>query len=71
MKVKLVFEDWRNNEGRSVYSELTMLSTGGYHSGTTFNGEINLTTEQEDELKAYMKNGYRPVFWVLEEKVDD
>ena len=63
MKICLVFDDWRKN-GESVYNEL---STGEFHSGTTFRGEIQLPPETEAELRGYMKQGFRPVFWVMED----
>jgi len=65
MKIKLVFEDWQKN-GESVYSTANGidLTLGDFHSGTTFNGEIELTKDQEEELNDAMAKGYYPVFWV-------
>lgn len=64
MKIKLIFDDWRNNSG--VKTDNSILSSGIFHSGTTFDGEIKLTPEDEAELKWHMVHGgFRPVFWVM------
>ena len=65
MKIKLVFDDWRTC-GKSVYNteEGVELSSGDFHSGTTFEGEIVLDAEQEEELKKRLGDRYQPVFWV-------
>lgn len=67
MKIKMVFDDWRK-KGRSVYSveECLKLSSGDFHSGTTFNGKINLGESQKEELKRAIEDGYNPVFWITE-----
>ena len=70
MKIKLVFEDWQH-KGKSLKNTVTgnNLSTGVFHSGTTFDGEITLTAEDRMELRGAIAGGYTPVFWVtLEEK---
>ncbi len=64
MKIKLIFDDWQDPEGRNAcYSEL---SRGDFHSGTTFNGEIFLDSEQASELKEALARGFNPVFWITE-----
>ena len=65
MKVKLVFDDWRRGS-KSVYSteEGVELSIGDFHSGTTFNAEIELNVEQEEDLKEALESGATPVFYV-------
>lgn len=65
MKIKLVFEDWQKN-GVSIYRTVTgrKLTRGDFHSGSAFNGEIELTKEQEEELNDVMAKGCNPVFWV-------
>ena len=64
MKVRLVFNDWRYNDGRSVYNseEGLTLSSGDFHSGTTFNASLELDEEQAAELKTALEDGYTPVF---------
>jgi len=67
MKIYLVFDDWRER-GKSIYVteqgvELTM---GEFHSGTTFPGSIALDGENEAELRQALRDGFQPVFWVLE-----
>jgi len=68
VKIKLIFQDWQNQKFESIYSttEGVQLSMGDFHSGTTFDGEIKLNKEQEIELKQYMQQGYRPVFWTMD-----
>lgn len=65
MKVKLVFLDWQQ-KGRSIYNTErgVDLSTGDFHSGTTFDGEIELDEEQEVELFKAIQDGYQPCFWI-------
>lgn len=62
MKIKLVFDDWRDSAGKSVYNNL---STGEFHAGTTFDGKIELDEELEFELRTCLERGHRPVFRVL------
>jgi hypothetical protein len=67
MRVKLVFDDWRDAAtGRSVYTSMegVALSMGDFHSGTVFDAEIELDSEQEQDLRASLAQGYRPVFWL-------
>jgi hypothetical protein len=67
MKIKLVFDDWQK-EGKSIYSteKGVELSMCNFHAGTTFDGEINLNKEQEEELKAALRKNYQPIFWMTE-----
>lgn len=53
MKIKLVFEDWRDPTGKNIYSteEGIRLSAGDFHSGSTFTGTIDLDIEQEEDLR--------------------
>jgi len=69
MKVKLIFDDWKL-KGYSVYNtEVGIeLSTGDFHSGTTFNGDIHLDSEQAEELRIAFMAGYTPSFIVMESK---
>jgi len=66
MKVALVFEDWRDKDHKSVYSTMKGidLSMGDFHSGATFEAEIELDKEQEADLKQSLEEGYIPVFYV-------
>jgi len=65
MKVQLVFRDWQK-EGQSIYNteEGYNLSAGQFHSGTTFDAEVDLLG-YENELKSSIKKGYEPVFYVI------
>ncbi len=67
MKIKLVFEDWRK-DGKSIYNteEGVKLSMGDFHSGTMFDGEINLSPEEEQELKEAIKEKHYPSFLIVE-----
>lgn len=66
MKIKLVFHDWCKL-CKSIYSteEGIELSLGDFHSGTTFDAEIELDEGNEKELKRAIKNGYQPTFYVI------
>lgn len=65
MKIELVFLDWQKG-GKSVYNTKkgVELSTGQFHSGTTFDGSIALDQEDAKELAGALKEGYHPCFWV-------
>ncbi len=67
MKIKLVFQDWIKG-GKSIYqtSEGVDLSMGVFHSGTTFDGYIEIDECDEKELVKAMNNGAEPVFYVVE-----
>ncbi len=66
MKIKLVFLDWQEN-GKSIYSckKGFHLSTGNFHSGSTFEGTITLDREDERELRGAMQSRFHPCFWIL------
>ena len=59
-----VFYDWVDDSGESIYSteKGVELSSGSLHSGTTFNGELYLDTDTENEVKQALLDGYSPVF---------
>lgn len=63
MKVQLIFTDWKK-DNKSVYNteEGNNLGMGPFHSGTTFNAEIELSEGNAEELKQAIKNGYVPVW---------
>jgi len=67
MKIKLVFDDWKR-QGKSVYETMkgVQLSCGDFHSGTTFNGTIELDQEQHAELRIALRAGYTPSFIMME-----
>jgi hypothetical protein len=67
MKIKLIFDDWKK-QGKSVYNteKGIELSNGDFHSGTTFDGIIELNQEQHEELKQALEEFYNPVFWIME-----
>jgi len=67
MKVKLVFDDWRR-KGQSVYGKPAgvELAMGHFHSGTTFDGEIELDDGDARELLMAMSRGFTPIFYVME-----
>jgi len=74
MKAKLVFLDWKKynefallgNKLESIYNseEGLKLSSGDFHSGTTFDCEIKLDEENKKDLTKAIKNGYIPCFYV-------
>jgi len=67
LKVKLVFYDWLKT-GKSIYIEPSEdgcgLSMGDFHSGSTFDGKIELDADQEKEFEEAIAKGYQPCFWV-------
>jgi hypothetical protein len=69
MKVKLVFLHWQQ-KGRSIYNTErgNDLSMGDFHSGTTFEGEIELDEEQEVELFKAIQAGFQPCFWIAKDE---
>ena len=66
MKVKLVFSDWQDANSMSVYNTIgcLSLSSGDFHSGSTFDAMIEV--EESEELLRRIRQGYRPVFYVRE-----
>lgn len=68
MKVKLVFEDWRNAKNESVYSTKTgvELSMGDFHSGATFNATIEV--DDPKWLEEQLSKGFKPVFYIVKNK---
>ena len=66
MKIRLVFDDWRKN-GKSIYEteEGIELILGDFHSGSIFDGEINLDEGDSKELQKALDSGFTPVFYVL------
>lgn len=66
MKIKLVFDDWRKT-GRSIYQTKIGidLGMGPFHSGTTFNGEIDLDIDEAAELETSIRQGYDPIFRIM------
>jgi len=74
MKIKLVFSNWMMC-GKSIYQteDGVQLTTGDFHSGSTFKADIDvLNEENEEEIKAAMQSGYEPVFYaLLSDEVDN
>ena len=68
MKISLVFQDWQNREGKSIYfTEAGVeLSLGDFHHGTVFDGELRLEEESDAAmLQAALEAGFRPVFYLV------
>ena len=65
MKIKLVFDDWRDRSHKSVYGteKGVNLSMGDFHSGTTFNATIEVDTPEE--LEESLRQGFIPVFYII------
>jgi hypothetical protein len=63
MQIKLMFDNWMELGVIPVRpSKYLELSTGDFHSGTTFDGTITLDPEQEAELQVALGAGYKPRF---------
>lgn len=62
--VELVFCDWMDKAHRSVYAAKkgVDLSSGPFHSGTTFDGLIRLDPDDAEELEGAIAAGYLPMF---------
>lgn len=67
MKFKLVFNDWQDENFKSVYSteEGVSLSMSNFHSGSTFNCNVELSESEIQDLKNAIKDGYRPIFELI------
>ncbi len=67
MKVKLVFFDWHNRMGESIYHTPigVELSLGSFHSGTIFDAEIQLNGDEHQDLTDALNEGFIPVFYVI------
>lgn len=69
--IRLVFYDWQNDHGKSVYDtgegvELTQFSE--FHHGSIFEAEIMLDIDERDDLQAALESGHYPVFYVTKGK---
>lgn len=62
MKIKLIFTDWHDKDGFSVYQTRSSLTEGQFHHGTTFNGTIELDAENSAELTEAIRTGNTPIF---------
>jgi len=60
-----VFNGWEHL-GKNIRNteKWLQLTSGDFHSGSTFNGDIRLDEEDEIELREAIKKGFHPVFWV-------
>lgn len=68
MIIKMSFEDWKpHDSGHSIYSteKGVELSMGDFHSGTVFEADIKLDSENEKELMDAIKQGYNPIFRIF------
>ena len=72
MDVEMVFDDWKDETGESIYNtpEGVELSLGDFHSGSAFPARIYLTPDQARDLRAAVKRGAQPVFWLMVEDED-
>jgi len=66
VKINLVFDDWRDERGNSVYNTIVGLdlTCGDLHSGTTFEANIALDADTEEQLRRAVELGFRPTFLV-------
>ena len=78
MKIKLVFDDWYHIPAMGSFRPLGYgnsegeirieLSMGDFHSGTVFEGEIELDPANAKELETAISKGYSPVFRLIAEQ---
>ena len=67
MKIQLVFYDWKDKNGNSIYNSVDgiMLSGTVFHSGSTFDAEVSLDAEDAEFLREVLEAGeHTPVFYV-------
>lgn len=72
MKIKLVFHDWQDRLGNSIYNAIEgiNLSGGDLHHGSTFDGTIECDEDTVNDIKDALEAGARPVFRLVEAKPD-
>ena len=65
MRIKLVVDGWRDKNNHSVYTteQGVTLSSGDFHSGTTF--EATIETDDAEWLREQLAAGYVPVFYAV------
>lgn len=67
IELDFIFDDWRDREGQSVYGKAVDfdndLSTGQFHSGTTYRGILLMDKGAREQLVASMKQGFAPAFY--------
>lgn len=67
MRVALIFEDWQDPNGVSIYSteEGVELSMGDLHSGSTFYAELEVDEDTAEELHRANASGCKAIFRVV------
>jgi len=64
--IELVFDDWLKLGGKSASpEEYVELAHGDFHSGTVFDGTIELDEEQLEDFGNAIAKDFRPVFWIM------
>lgn len=67
IKVKFAFQDWvKASSGESVYESQYDLTMTSFHGGTVFNGEIELSVGEDQNLAEAIKEGFNPVLSIYE-----
>ena len=68
VRLRFAFNDW-TRRGESIYSteEGIELSLGAFHSGTVFEGSLDLDSDDAAELRGALESGAEPVFLVFAE----
>jgi hypothetical protein len=73
IKVKLILDDWRDKKDltKSVYNTNTgvELTMSGFYHGSVFDGEIEVNEKSGKFLTHALKDGWSPVFIVLDSTV--
>lgn len=65
VKIKLVFDDWQDKQCKSVYSSKYELSLGNFHSGSTWDGEIEIDEYDLIDIRKSISEGHRAMFEML------
>ena len=65
MKMKLVFEGWRDKYGKPVEgNERIELEMGSFHGGTTFEANVEFSADDILDFERNARFGYSATFWV-------
>ena len=72
MKLQLVFDSWRDKDGKEVSDEKRIeLEMGSFHGGTCFDAMLDLASDDIIDLEAASREGFSAIFYVATDTVND
>jgi hypothetical protein len=72
MKFQLVFDHWRDRDGKPVEGEKRIdLEMGSFHGGTTFDAMVDLNADDIIDMQDAALSGFSAVFYVAQDTVVD